>query len=216
MNDDAHIFTRCIHGGQKNCEVTGAVMPPIYTSSTYAQESPGVHKGYEYSRSHNLTRYSFERAVASLENTGLTEEQDASHGGFAFSSGLAATAEHAPNLRVHVAVRDVLLDHVEGGDHAELEHLLEVLLGAATEGVERIAGDPVRRHRVVALRVQLRLHLRQHLLDEAAHRRDAKDVLFLAFSGSVGALGEGLGVRAAHGCSILASLLGTLWLWERK
>ncbi|MAJ47017.1 MAG: cystathionine beta-lyase [Planctomycetes bacterium TMED75] len=93
MNDDtAHIFTRCIHGGQENCEVTGAVMPPIYTSSTYAQESPGVHKGYEYSRSHNLTRYSFERAVASLENTGITEVQDASHGGFAFSSGLAATA----------------------------------------------------------------------------------------------------------------------------
>ncbi|MEE2682005.1 MAG: PLP-dependent aspartate aminotransferase family protein [Planctomycetota bacterium] len=92
MNDETHIFTRCIHGGQANCEVTGAVMPPIYTSSTYAQESPGVHKGYEYSRSHNLTRYSFERAVASLENTGITEDQDASHGGFAFSSGLAATA----------------------------------------------------------------------------------------------------------------------------
>ena len=48
-------------------------MPPIYTSSTYAQESPGVHKGYEYSRSHNLTRYSFERALASLEGTGLED-----------------------------------------------------------------------------------------------------------------------------------------------
>jgi cystathionine gamma-lyase len=67
-------------------------MPPIYTSSTYAQESPGVHKGYEYSRSHNLTRYSFERAIANLEGTGITEEQDVSHGGFAFSTGMAATA----------------------------------------------------------------------------------------------------------------------------
>ena len=92
MNKDAHILTRCIHGGQQNCEVTGAVMPPIYTSSTYAQESPGVHKGYEYSRSHNLTRYGFERAIANLESTGITEEQDVSHGGFAFSTGMAATA----------------------------------------------------------------------------------------------------------------------------
>ena len=92
MKKDAHILTRCIHGGQQNCEVTGAVMPPIYTSSTYAQESPGVHKGYEYSRSHNLTRYSFERAIANLESAGITEEQDVSHGGFAFSTGMAATA----------------------------------------------------------------------------------------------------------------------------
>ena len=92
MNKDAHILTRCIHGGQQNCEVTGAVMPPIYTSSTYAQESPGVHKGYEYSRSHNLTRYSFERAIANLESSEISEEQDVSHGGFAFSTGMAATA----------------------------------------------------------------------------------------------------------------------------
>ncbi len=89
---NAHIDTLCIHGGQEKCAVTGAVMPPIYTSSTYAQESPGVHKGYEYSRSHNLTRYSFERAVASLENSGISLECDASNGGFAFASGLAATA----------------------------------------------------------------------------------------------------------------------------
>ena len=105
---------------------------------------------------------------------------------------------------------------VLGGDHAELEHLLEVLLGAATEDVERIAGDPICRPRVVALRMHVRLHLGQHLLDEAAHRRGAKNVLLVAFSGGVGALGEGLSVRAAHGCSILASLLATLWPWERQ
>ena len=91
MHDhDLHFDSKCIHGGQEACAVTGAVMPAIYTSSTYAQESPGVHRGYEYSRSHNLTRYSFERALASLEGTGLDDATDASHGGFAFSSGLAA------------------------------------------------------------------------------------------------------------------------------
>ena len=91
MHDhDLHFDSKCIHGGQEECAVTGAVMPAIYTSSTYAQESPGVHRGYEYSRSHNLTRYSFERALASLEGTGLDADTDASHGGFAFSSGLAA------------------------------------------------------------------------------------------------------------------------------
>ena len=87
-----HPSTLCIHGGQSNCEVTGAVMPPIYTSSTYAQESPGVHKGFEYSRSHNATRYAFERAIAILEGTGIAQEQDPSMGGLAFSSGLAASA----------------------------------------------------------------------------------------------------------------------------
>lgn len=89
---DLHFDSRCIHGGQEACAVTGAVMPAIYTSSTYAQESPGVHRGYEYSRSHNPTRFSFERALASLEGTGLDETVDVSHGGFAFGSGLAAIA----------------------------------------------------------------------------------------------------------------------------
>lgn len=92
MHDDSHLFTRCIHGSQEPCAVTGAVMPPIYTSSTYTQESPGVHKGYEYSRSHNLTRYSFERAIANLEGSGISRDQDVTCGGFAFSSGMAATA----------------------------------------------------------------------------------------------------------------------------
>ncbi|MAD77788.1 MAG: cystathionine beta-lyase [Planctomycetaceae bacterium] len=89
---DLHFDSRCIHGGQETCAVTGAVMPAIYTSSTYAQESPGVHRGFEYSRSHNPTRFSFERALASLEGTGLDETVDVSHGGFAFGSGLAAIA----------------------------------------------------------------------------------------------------------------------------
>mgnify|MGYP002005481965 CR=1 FL=1 len=102
---DIHFDSKCIHGGQEQCAVTGAVMPAIYTSSTYGQESPGVHRGFEYSRSHNLTRYSFERALASLEGTGLDESVDASHGGFAFGSGLAAigTALELSKMRQLVA-----------------------------------------------------------------------------------------------------------------
>ncbi|HTT83671.1 MAG TPA: PLP-dependent aspartate aminotransferase family protein [Rhizomicrobium sp.] len=75
--------TRTIHGGQHHDPLTGAVMVPIYATSTYAQESPGVHKGYDYARSENPTRAAFERCIADLE-TGTA--------GFAFASGLAAIA----------------------------------------------------------------------------------------------------------------------------
>jgi cystathionine beta-lyase len=73
--------TKTIHGGQKHEEATGAVMPPIFQTSTYAQSSPGVHKGYAYSRGANPTRTALEDSFAALEN--------GTHG-FAFSSGLAA------------------------------------------------------------------------------------------------------------------------------
>ncbi len=75
--------TRAIHAGQQHDPTTGAVMVPIYATSTYAQESPGVHKGFEYSRSQNPTRMAFERCIADLES--------GTHG-FAFASGLAAIA----------------------------------------------------------------------------------------------------------------------------
>jgi cystathionine gamma-lyase len=75
--------TRAIHGGQHPDPTTGAVMVPIYATSTYAQESPGVHKGFEYSRSQNPTRFAFERCVADLESGTK---------GYAFASGLAAIA----------------------------------------------------------------------------------------------------------------------------
>lgn len=86
--------TRAIHGGQSPDPATGAVMPPIYATSTYAQQSPGVHKGYEYSRTQNPTRMAFERCIADLEG--------GSHG-FAFASGMAATA--------------TLLELLDSGDH---------------------------------------------------------------------------------------------------
>jgi cystathionine gamma-lyase len=75
--------TRVIHAGQSPDPSTGAVMPPIYATSTYVQQSPGVHKGLDYGRSHNPTRWAFERCVADLEGGA---------GAFAFASGLAAIA----------------------------------------------------------------------------------------------------------------------------
>jgi cystathionine gamma-lyase (EC 4.4.1.1) len=86
--------TRAIHGGQSPEPATGAVMPPIFTSSTYIQESPGVHKGFEYSRSHNPTRFAWERAVASLEG---------GKQGLAFASGMAATS--------------TIMELLDSGDH---------------------------------------------------------------------------------------------------
>lgn len=73
--------TKVIHGGQELDPAYGAVMPPIYQTTTYAQTTPGGHKGYEYSRSHNPTRNALEKAFASIENGNY---------GLAFGSGLAA------------------------------------------------------------------------------------------------------------------------------
>ena len=75
--------TRAIHAGQRPDPTTGAVMTPIYATSTYAQESPGVNKGYEYARGKNPTREAFEACIADLEG--------GTHG-FAFASGMAATS----------------------------------------------------------------------------------------------------------------------------
>lgn len=77
------LATRGIHAGQSPDPATGAIMTPIYATSTYVQESPGVHKGYEYSRTQNPTRMAYERCIADLESGTC---------GFAFASGMAATA----------------------------------------------------------------------------------------------------------------------------
>ena len=75
--------TRAIHADQEFDETTGAVITPIYATSTYAQIAPGEHKGFDYGRSHNPTRFAYERAVANLEGGSA---------GFAFASGLAAVS----------------------------------------------------------------------------------------------------------------------------
>jgi cystathionine gamma-lyase len=86
--------TLAIHAGQQPDLSTGAIMTPIYATSTYVQQSPGVHKGFEYSRSQNPTRFAYEQCVTALEN---------GKRGFAFASGLAATA--------------TILDTLDSGDH---------------------------------------------------------------------------------------------------
>ena len=88
------LATLAIHGGQAPDPSTGAVMQPIYATSTYAQSSPGVHQGFEYSRTHNPTRFAWERCVAALEGGSR---------GFAFASGLAATS--------------TVLELLDSGDH---------------------------------------------------------------------------------------------------
>ena len=90
----SHFDTRAIHAGQKPCPSTGAVMTPIYATSTYRQMSPGEHLGYEYSRTQNPTRSAYEACIASLESGQY---------GFAFASGMAAI--------------NTVIDLLDSGDH---------------------------------------------------------------------------------------------------
>ncbi|MET0658356.1 MAG: PLP-dependent aspartate aminotransferase family protein [Steroidobacteraceae bacterium] len=104
--------TRCIHAGQSPDPTTGAVMPPIYTTSTYAQSSPGVHKGYDYARTRNPTRDAWQRCIADLEG-GIR--------GFAFASGMAATS--------------TLLELLDAGSHVVA---MEDLYGGTFRLFERV------------------------------------------------------------------------------
>ena len=90
----SHFDTRAIHAGQEPCSSTGAVMTPIYATSTYKQIAPGEHLGYEYSRTQNPTRFAYEACVASLES---------GQRGFAFASGMAAI--------------NTVIDLLDAGDH---------------------------------------------------------------------------------------------------
>ena len=96
--------TRAIHAGQSPDPSTGAIMTPIYATSTYVQQSPGVHKGFEYTRSHNPTRFAFEDCVASLEGGSK---------GYAFASGLAATSTILETLDTGSHV--IAMDDMYGG-----------------------------------------------------------------------------------------------------
>jgi len=109
---NAKLATRAIHAGQEPDPVTGAVITPIYATSTYAQQGPGVHKGYDYARSHNLTRYAYERCVADLE---------CGRSGFAFSSGMAAIGAVLELLDAGSHV--VALDDLYGGTRRIFERV---------------------------------------------------------------------------------------------
>jgi cystathionine gamma-lyase len=104
--------TLAIHGRQHHDPSTNAVITPIYATSTYAQEAPGVHKGLDYGRSHNPTRFAFERAIAALEGGAA---------GFAFSSGLAAIATVLDLLDTGSHI--VAIDDLYGGTYRLLERV---------------------------------------------------------------------------------------------
>jgi cystathionine gamma-lyase len=104
--------TKAIHAGQEPDPTTGAIMTPISVSSTYVQESPGVHKGYDYSRSINPTRKALESCIAELEG-GLA--------GFAFSSGMAATSTVLEILNTGDHV--IAMDDLYGGTYRLFENV---------------------------------------------------------------------------------------------
>lgn len=117
--------TRTIHGGQSHDPTTGAVMVPIYATSTYGQQSPGVHKGFEYARSQNPTRFAFERAIADLESGSA---------GFAFASGLAAigTVLELLDAGAHI----VATDDIYGGTFRLLERVRKRTAGLQVSFVD--------------------------------------------------------------------------------
>lgn len=113
--------TRCVHGGQSPDPTTGAVMMPIYATSTFVQDSPGVHKGYEYARTQNPTRMAFERCIADLEGGSQ---------GFAFASGLSAIATILDSLDHGAHV--VAADDLYGGTRRLLERVRKRSAGIET------------------------------------------------------------------------------------
>ncbi len=124
--------TRGIHAGQTPDPSTGAIMMPIYATSTYVQSSPGVHKGYEYSRTQNPTRMAYERCIADLENGTR---------GYAFASGLAATATLLDLLDhgAHVVASDDLY----GGTYRLFTRVRERSSGLQTTYVDLSDRDAV-------------------------------------------------------------------------
>lgn len=113
-NDNLGFATRAIHAGQSPDPTTGAIMTPVYLTSTYVQESPGVHKGWEYSRTHNPTRRAYENCVANLESGKY---------GFAFASGCAATTTilHLLKAGDHI----VAMDDMYGGTFRLFDKVLK-------------------------------------------------------------------------------------------
>jgi cystathionine beta-lyase/cystathionine gamma-synthase len=121
----AGFSTRAIHAGQSPDPSTGAIMPPIYATSTYVQESPGRHKGYEYSRTQNPTRMAYERCIADLEG--------GAHG-FAFASGMAATATILDALPSGAHI--IASDDLYGGTYRLLTRVREKSAGLRVSYVD--------------------------------------------------------------------------------
>lgn len=125
-NKSNHKFaTRVIHGGQEPDPRTGAVMPPIYATSTYVQSSPGVHKGYEYSRTANPTRDALQAAVANLEGGAA---------GYAFASGMAASSTILELLDAGSHI--IAMHDLYGGSYRLLENVRKRSAGHSVSFVD--------------------------------------------------------------------------------
>ncbi|MEA2906765.1 MAG: cystathionine gamma-lyase [Alphaproteobacteria bacterium] len=122
--------TRCVHAGQEPDPTTGAVMMPIYTTSTYVQSSPGVHKGYDYARTRNPTREAFQRCIADLEGGSA---------GFAFASGLAAIATTLDCLDHGAHV--IAVDDLYGGSRRLFERVRKRSAGIDTSYLDLTDAD---------------------------------------------------------------------------
>lgn len=137
MHDmNSRIETCVIHAGQQPDPVTGAVMPPVSLSSTYVQQSPGKHAGFEYSRSHNPTRYALERCMAALEGAHVAD--DPSHGGLAFSSGMAAIGTVLELLTAGDHI--IAMDDLYGGTHRLLSNVRQRSQGLNISYLDMTAG----------------------------------------------------------------------------
>lgn len=129
------IATRAIHAGQEPDPTTGAIMTPIYATSTYVQKSPGQHKGYEYSRTKNPTRFAYEECVASLES---------GERGFAFASGMAAIATVLEILNPGDHV--IVCDDVYGGTYRLFDKVRKRSAGIQTSFVDLCNLSQVEKH----------------------------------------------------------------------
>lgn len=133
-NRPAGFATRAIHAGQAPDPTTGAVMTPIYATSTYKQHSPGVHTGFEYARTHNPTRFALERCIADLEG---------GHAGFAFASGLAASGTVLELL--DAGSHMVAIDDLYGGSWRLFERVRRRSMGLDTTFVNPDDADAIAR-----------------------------------------------------------------------
>jgi cystathionine gamma-lyase len=131
MSEDTtgRFATRVIHGGQRPDPLTGAVMPPIYATSTYVQSSPGVHQGFDYSRSRNPTRDALQAALANLEGGAQA---------FAFASGMAATATLLELLDAGSHI--IAMHDLYGGSYRLLENVRKRSAGHSVSFVDLSKG----------------------------------------------------------------------------
>ena len=130
---DAALATKAIHIGSDPDPTTGAIITPIYATSTFVQESPGVHKGYDYGRSHNPTRFAVERCVAALEGGSA---------GFAFSSGLAAIGTILELLPFGSHI--LAIDDIYGGTFRLFDKVRKVSSGLTVTYLKEFSEDSVK------------------------------------------------------------------------